>query len=94
MKEKEWESYAKKFLKADIAIILDLPTSVALKRINQKIRKLKLKKAIFENKDTLNKVRTNFRKMKNFEEVTIVNGNQSKKKVFSDILRILKKFGI
>jgi len=95
LNQKEWKSYLKKygFLKPDIAFILDVIPSVALKRLEKR----KKKKTIFEKQGFLEKIRKKFleiyRKKAMLEEnVILIDANQPKLKVFSDVKKILDKY--
>jgi len=61
----EWKNYVKKFLRPDITIILDLHLKIAMKRIYQKNKEQRLKKAVFENAAFLKDVKKKFLNMKN-----------------------------
>jgi dTMP kinase len=85
--ENKWKSYARRLLRPDLTLILDVPAKIAMKRI-EKSRKHR-EKAVFERLAFLKKLRAKYLKMKAFREVRIIDASQSPKEVFE---RIKKEF--
>ena len=93
LNEKEWKDYLNKyrFLKPDIAFILDVAPVISLKRTKKRQRK-----TIFEKEKFLEKVREKFikiykkRKLLN-ENIWLIDASQPKAKVFSDVKKIIEK---
>ena len=72
----------KKFRKPDLAIILDVDPSVALKRIEYR------KKEKFEQLEFMKKIRNNFLKMPKMlkkDNINIINSSKSLKNVFANV---------
>jgi len=71
----------KKFKKPDIAFILDVGPSIALKRINYR------KKEKFEQFEFMKKIRENFLKLPKLlrDNIKIINASKTLKKVFEDV---------
>ncbi|MEK6943048.1 MAG: dTMP kinase [Nanoarchaeota archaeon] len=72
----------KKFRKPDLAIILDVDPSVALKRIEYR------KKEKFEQLEFMKKIRNNFLKMPKMlkkDNIKIINSSKSLKNVFANV---------
>ncbi|MEM4641384.1 MAG: dTMP kinase [Candidatus Pacearchaeota archaeon] len=87
LEEQEWQSYASSFLKPDIAFILDLPVETALKRIKERCKKDKKKKAYFEKAQLLRKVRKKFLKLPIFlnHNIKIIDSTRTIEEIFRDI---------
>ncbi|MEM2089894.1 MAG: dTMP kinase [Candidatus Pacearchaeota archaeon] len=87
LEEQEWQSYASSFLKPDIAFILDLPVETALKRIKERCKKDKKKKAYFEKAQLLRKVRKKFLKLPIFlnHNIKIIDSTRTIEEIFHDI---------
>ncbi len=95
MNEKEWKGYLKKynFIKPDVVFIFDVDTKIALERLEKRKRK----KTVFEKYNFLEKTRKKFlalykRRHELKENIFLIDGNQPKLKVFSDVKKILDKF--
>ena len=90
--EKEWKSYAKKFLKPDIAFIFNLPLGEALKRINKKNEEQMMVPAVFERTATLREVKGMFIKIpKIFREAKLIDTSPGPNKIFSQIKKEVAK---
>jgi dTMP kinase len=94
MKENEWQEYLKKyrFLKPDMAFILDVNPKIAL----QRVEKAKPSKAVFEKERFLEKVRKRYVrlcKLKNLlkENLFLIDANQPMLKVFADVKKFIDK---
>jgi dTMP kinase len=78
----------------DLTIILDVPIRIALRRIKKDIKSGKRYKEVFEQKEFQEQLRKNMlalpRKLPK-EKIVIINGNQSKEKVFAAIRREVDK---
>ncbi|MEM1535688.1 MAG: dTMP kinase [Candidatus Pacearchaeota archaeon] len=87
LEEQEWQSYASSFLKPDIAFILDLPVETALKRIKERCKKDKKKRAYFEKAQLLRKVRKKFLKLPIFlnHNIKIIDSTRTIEEIFRDI---------
>jgi dTMP kinase len=85
----QWKIYRDKFIKPDIAIIFDLPVSIALKRREKRDSKISQKASYFEKKKTLEKVRKKFLKMKKFPECRITNSSYPPEKIFENVKKII-----
>lgn len=77
-----------KFLLPDLVFFLDVRPKVCLERIKRRARE----KTLFERKEKLEKVYSNFKKnLKKFKNIYIINGNKSIKEVSKDIKDITDK---
>lgn len=84
--EKRWKAYAKKFVKPDLALILDLPIGEALKRINKKNAERHLRIAVFERALFLSEVKAKFLMIgKNFREAKVINSEKSPSAIFKEL---------
>ncbi|MDP3999769.1 MAG: dTMP kinase [bacterium] len=78
----------------DLTIIVDVPIKVALQRIKKDIKGGKRYKEVFEQKAFQEKLRKNMLalpKQLPKERIVVINGNQSKEKVFEAIRREVDK---
>lgn len=87
LQEQEWQNYASKFLKPDITFILDVPAEVALKRIEEKYKITKERKAYFEKLRILKEVRKKFLLLPNYlnDNIKIIEGARTIITIFEDI---------
>ncbi|MEM4152572.1 MAG: dTMP kinase [Candidatus Pacearchaeota archaeon] len=85
--EETWQSYASKFLKPNIAFIIDVPAEIALKRLEEKYKITGEKKAFFEKLRILKEVRKKFLLLPNYlnDNIKIIEGNRTVKAIFEDI---------
>lgn len=84
----------KGILVPDLAIILDIPVKVALKRVAAEVKSGKRYKEVFEKLEFQERVRKNFLALPKYlpnERIVIINGNQSKEKVFRAIRKEVDK---
>lgn len=86
----DWlRSLNSQFIKPDITIILDVPPEVSLERIKKSRPSLEL----FEDRKKLEKIRENYRKLKNeFPNTFVVDGTKSIEEVHEKIKKIVEKF--
>lgn len=92
--ENRWKSYAKSFLKPDIAFICDVPAKTAMQRIEKSIRgneRRYRKKAIWEKEKILARLRKRYLKLRRFKEVRIINAVHSPKEIFERIKKEVEK---
>lgn len=84
---KELVEKNKKFRKPDIAFILDVEPSLALKRIESR------KKEKFEQLEFMKKIRTNFLKLPELlsDNIKIIDSNKTLKEVFINITKEINK---
>lgn len=76
-----------KFRAPDYTFIMDVPPEVCLERI----KKSRFGIELFEEKEKFEKIRENYRKLKDhFPNTYIIDGNRSKEEVFEDIKKILE----
>ncbi|MCX8193834.1 MAG: dTMP kinase [Candidatus Pacearchaeota archaeon] len=87
LQEQEWQSYALKFLKPNIAFILDVPAETAIERLKEKYKITGEKKAFFEKLKILKEVRKKFLLLPNYlnDNIKIIDGSRTIKTVFEDI---------
>jgi len=93
--KEEWNSYINRFLRPDLALIYDVSSKEAMKRINSSIkqneRRFK-KKAIFEKEKFLRVLRKKYLMMKGFKEVRIIDSSPNPEKVFEKTSKEVEKF--
>jgi len=86
--ESIWKSYARQFLKPDIAFICDVPAKIAMQRIEKSIKgneRRYRKKAIWEKEKILSRLRKKYLKLRKFNEVRIINSIPSREEIFEKI---------
>jgi len=88
--EKKWKDYEKKFLKPDVTYIFDLNVNMALKRILSSREKI----TVFEKKKNLKSQRRKYLKLaKIFDNIKIINSENSPKKIFNEVINdIIKRY--
>jgi dTMP kinase len=86
----EANSQSKDLLKPDINLFIDIDPEISMERLNKDRSSLE----IFENIEKLKKVKEKyyeaFNYLKDCENISIINGNQSIEKVNQDILKEIK----
>jgi len=87
LSEEQWQNYTAKFLKPDIAFILDVPAEVAIERIKKKYKETGEKKSFFEKLKILKEARKKFLLLPNYlnDNIKIIDSNRPIKVVFEDI---------
>ncbi|MCS7134607.1 MAG: dTMP kinase [Candidatus Pacearchaeota archaeon] len=93
LNKKEWKSYAKQFIKPDVVFILDVPVSIAIKRIERRCKEKGEEKKYFEKKIFLKKVRKKFLEIKKFldNNIKIIDASSSIGEIFENIKKEVKK---
>jgi len=90
--ERRWKAYARKFIKPDLALILDLPIGQALKRINKKNAERHLRIAVFERALLLSEVKAKFLMIgKKFGEVRVISSEKSPSAIFKELKSEVEK---
>lgn len=84
---KQWQAYSELFLKPEIVFILDVDAKTGLKRVEEKYKKTKEKKAYFEKEKILKDVRKKFLALPQFlkDNIKIIDSNRSIKDVWFDV---------
>ena len=92
--ESKWKSYAKPFLKPDLAFIFEVPEKIAMKRVEKSIsgneRRFR-EKAIFEKEKFLKKLRKKFLRMRKFREARIIDGTPKPEIIFESVKKEVER---
>ncbi|MEK6852306.1 MAG: dTMP kinase [Nanoarchaeota archaeon] len=96
LKKEEWNAYTISInMRPDLAIIIDVPVSVGMKRIEQDIsKKIRVgSKTVFEKKKILEKVSKKFRLIPKYirDNVKVVDGEGTPAEVFARIEKELRR---
>lgn len=92
--ENEWQEYASQFLAPDIIFILDCNEEIGLKRVKEKYSLTGEKKAFFEKKNILKKVRKKFLLLPNYlsDNIKILDSSRKIDEIFKDLKREIDNF--